>query len=629
MAECLRGPTERAGYLLLPSHLLQLDLLKRKPVRNKQFRARVTLLLLLILSLIQASMNKLQKTIFACVVVVGVCALVAVTISILSKRGPKGAKTGSGSNTESALSITPRVVPGPKDIFEDVTEKAGIKFVQQYCDTRIANILESNGSGVMAFDYDNDGLIDLYFVNPGPLPGVTHAPDGTQREPNRLYRNRGDGTFEDVTEKAGLGGHGYSIAVAAADYDNDGFTDLYVVNVGQSILYHNKGNGTFEDVTEKAGLKHPGTGIGAVFVDIDNDGKLDLFVANYLTFDPNYNLYYNPDAYPGPLSYKSEFNVLYRNRGDGTFEDISEKSGIRIPGHRAMSVCAFDFDKDGFEDLYISNDATPNQLLVNDGKGHFQEMGQKYYVAFNALGEAAGSMTAAIADCNGDGIPDILVSRLGYGSLYIGSPQKTFTDQMMSSGLGAMTAQYVGWGSNFLDYDNDGMPDIFIANGDAHHLVGWEGLLLRNVCSNGVCKFIDAGEQGGAFFKTKIRARGSIVLDYDNDGRMDILVTAMGDRAFLLRNRGEYNNHWITLDLQGTKSNRDGFGAKITVKAGGKSQYTEARCPSAFLGQSDRRVHFGLGQSQVIENIEIKWPSGTVQNLNNVKVDQILKVKES
>jgi hypothetical protein len=574
-------------------------------------------------------MNKLQKFFLGGLVVLGLAALALVFSLVTHKRPANNGRPVKSGGGEGALTLTPVIPAGQNDIYEDVTEKAGIKFIQQYCDTRIANILESNGSGAVILDYDNDGLPDIYLVNAGPLPGVTHAPDGTKREPNRLYHNRGDGTFEDVTEKAGVAGTGYGIAAAAADYDNDGFTDLYVINVGKNILYHNRGNGTFEEVTDKAGLKHTGTGIGAVFVDIDNDGKLDLFVANYLTYDPNYNLYYNPDAYPGPLSYKSEFNVLYRNKGDGTFEDISEKSGIRIPGHRAMSVCAFDFDKDGYEDLYICNDATPNLLLVNDGKGNFKEMGQKLYVAFNALGEAAGSMTAAIGDCNGDGIPDILVSRLGYGSLYIGSKQKAFTDQMMASGLGSLTAQYVGWGSNFLDYDNDGRPDILIANGDAHHLVGWESLLLQNVCKDGVCKFIDAVDQGGAFFRTKIRARGSVVMDYDNDGRMDILITTMGDRAFLLHNRGSFGTHWITLDLQGTKSNRDGFGAKITLTAGGQTQYTEARCPSAFLGQSDRRVHFGLGPTQTIDSIEIRWPSGAVQTINNVKVDQILKIKET
>lgn len=507
----------------------------------------------------------------------------------------------------------------------DVTAKSGISFVQQFCDERIANIVESNGSGAAILDFDNDGLMDIYLVNPGPLDGVTHHKPGTVREPNRLYRNRGDATFEDVTAKAGVAASGYTLAVAAADYDNDGFTDLYVVKVGKNILYRNRGNGTFEDVTDKAGVGDKGTGIGAVFFDADNDGRLDLFVANYLTYDPNYKLYYNPDGYPGPLSYKAEFNCLFRNKGNGTFEDVSEPAGVRVPGHRAMSVSAFDYNGDGAGDLYICNDATPNVLLVNDGKGRFQDVAVKTMVAFNALGEAAGSMTAAVGDYDGDLRLDLLVSRLGYGSLYTARPNGIFEDRMVASGLGGITAQYVGWGSNFLDYDNDGKLDAFVANGDAHHMVGWESLLLEN---KGDGSFADAVDKGGAFFRTKIRARGSYALDFNNDGRMDVLVTAMGDRVFLLRNRDSSGNHWLTLDLQGMKSNRDGFGARVTVTAGGRSQFTEARCQAAFLGTSDRRLHFGLGQSKTVEKIEIKWPSGTPQTLNNVPADQILKVKE-
>ena len=540
-----------------------------------------------------------------------------------SKEAGEVSEAGEVKRVE--FTVTPPIAAGTNDLFEDVTAKAGITFVQQFCDERIANILESNGSGAAILDYDKDGFMDIYIVNPGPLDGVTHHKEGTRREPNRLYHNKGDGTFEDVTVKAGVAGSGYSLAVAVGDYDNDGYPDIYVVNVGKNILYHNRGNGTFEDVTDKAGVGDKGTGIGATWVDIDGDGKLDLFVANYLTYDPNYKQYFNPDAYPGPLGYKPELNALYRNKGDGTFEEIGEKAGIRLAGHRAMSVCAFDHNDDGAPDLYICNDATPNMLLLNDGKGHFQDIGLKAQAAFNALGEAAGSMTAAVGDCNGDGVPDILVSRLGYGSLYMGSPTGVYEDRMMASGLGPLTAQYVGWGSNFLDYDNDGNLDAFIANGDAHHMVGWESLLLRN---KGDGTFEDAAEKGGVYFKTKIRARGSYLIDYDNDGRLDVLVTAMGDRVFLLHNRNPAGNHWLTLTLEGTKSNRDGFGARLKVSAGGKTYCAQARCQAGFLGTSDPRPHFGLGQAKTVEKIEIRWPAGTVQTLNNVSVDQILKVRE-
>jgi hypothetical protein len=476
-------------------------------------------------------------------------------------------------------------------------------------------------------DYNGDGFMDLYLVNSGPLSGVTHEPPGTARQPNRLFRNRGDGTFEDVTKQAGLEGAGYCTAAIAADYDNDGHADLFVTGVGRSYLYHNRGDGTFEDVTDKAGVANlDGTGIGAVFFDSDNDGYLDLFVANYLTFDPQHPLYFNPDAYPGPLSYKPQFNRLYRNRGNGTFEDVSESAGIRIPGHRAMSVAVFDYNQDGSPDLYLSNDGTPNLLLVNDGKGHFKDVALETGVAFNAMGEAAGSMAATIGDCNGDGYEDVLVTRLGYGSLYLGTPKGPFEDHMMASGLGSLTAQFVGWGGCFLDFDNDGDLDIFIANGDAHFLVGWESLLLEN---KGDGTYTDGAAKGGTYFKTKVRARGSAVADYDNDGRMDIIATAIGDRPFLLHNRDRSGNHWLTLDLQGTKSNRDGFGAKVRISAGGKTYFAESRCAFGFLMQSDRRLHFGLGSASNIDRIEITWPSKKVQELTNVKPNQILKIRET
>ena len=524
-----------------------------------------------------------------------------------------------------SLAPIPPVVAGPEDRFEDQAGRSGVDFTHQHCDTKIANILESNGSGAAWLDFDNDGWLDVYLVNSGPLAGVTHAPPGTARQPNRLYRNRGDGTFEDATARAGVAGSGFGVAVAVADYDNDGFSDLYVVNIGRSILFHNRGNGTFEDVTAKAGVANEGgTGLGAVFFDADRDGRLDLFVANYLTYDPDYKLYFNPDAYPGPLSYQGQLNVLYRNQGDGTFADVSEASGVRIPGHRAMSVAAFDYDGDGDSDLYVSNDATANLLLQNDGQGRFKDVAQRVGVAFNAMGEAAGSMAAAVGDCNMDGHLDILVTRLGYGSLYMGSAQGLFEDRLMASGVGALTAQFVGWGGTFFDFDNDTDLDVFIANGDAHHLVGWQSLLLEN---RGDGTYADAVDKGGAYFRTRLNARGSVPADYNNDGAIDMLVTTLGGRAFLLKNRGPAG-HWLKLDLEGSASNRDGFGARVTLTAGGRSFQVEARAPVGFLSQGDSRLHFGLGDATRADKIEIRWPSGQSQTLTDQPADQILKVKE-
>ena len=544
----------------------------------------------------------------------------------LSGCKPQSYEPAKDAGRPPSFSVTPAIPAGPNDLFEDATAKARIDFVQQYCDDRIANILESNGSGLVVFDYDNDGCMDLYFVNPGPLEGVTHAAPGTRRQPNRLFHNNGDGTFTDVTEKAGVGGSGYGIAAAAGDYDGDGWTDLYVVNAGKNILYHNNGDGTFTDVTDKAGVGDAGTGIGATWLDVNNSGRLDLYVANYLKFDPDYHLYYNPTSYPGPLAYKPERDVLYINNGDGTFTNASESAGIwALPPHRTMSVHALDYNRDGHEDLYICNDATPNMLLINDGHGHFNDEAMKRGVAFNALGEAAGSMTAAIGDCNGDGIPDMLVSRLGYGSLYVGTDQGDVIDRMMASGLGALTAQYVGWGCNFIDFDNAGKLDAFIANGDPFRMVGWQSLLLEN---DGQGNFRNAVDKGGAYFRTPVRARPSVVLDYDNDGRMDLLVGLMGDRPVLLHNRDRSGNHWVTLSLRGTRSNPAGWGSFIELTAGGKTYVQECRCPSASLSQGDPRVHFGLGTAPIVQKIRIKWPSGTVQMLTDVRVDQILKVTE-
>jgi hypothetical protein len=521
--------------------------------------------------------------------------------------------------------------PGDKPIrtvFEEITQKAGLDFVHQLVNGKIDNIMKSDGAGGTFLDFDGDGFMDIYLVNSGPAPVLAEAPPGTPRWPNRLYRNRGDGTFEDVTKRAGVEGTGFGTSAAAADYDNDGHTDLLVVNFGSLILYRNEGDGTFKDVTAKAGLTSKHAAISATFLDFDGDGYLDIFVANYLIYDPAVKLPPGSQVpYPGPLSYEPEFNILYRNRGDGTFEDVSERTGIRVPGHRAMSVTAFDYNLDGNEDLYVSNDGTPNLLLANDGKGHFKDVAMQSGVGFDQSGMAAGSMGASVGDCNGDGLPDLLVTRFGIASLYINSTNGLFDDRIAASGILNASSEYVGWGGNFIDFDNDGNLDIFIANGDPHSMKGMPSLLLEN---RGNATFVNAAEKAGPFFQHQVNLRGSGVFDMDNDGRMDILATSLGGHAVLLHNRGNYPNHWLTLKLVGTRCNRDGFGAWVKVIAGNRVFQAEARCPTSYVFQQDPRLHFGLGQESKVGRIEIRWPkpSGQTQVLTNVPVDQILRVQE-
>jgi enediyne biosynthesis protein E4 len=532
--------------------------------------------------------------------------------------------------TPSAAPATPKPVTPPipaaqADWFEDVTHNTGITFVHQFCHHRIANILLSNGSGGAVFDYDNDGYMDIFLVNWGPLEGVTSPAHQAPRQPNRLYRNRGDGTFQDVTLKAGLEGSGFGSAATTGDFDNDGHTDLYVVNIGPNILYRNRGDGTFQDVTQSAGVGHPGAGISATFADVDNDGFLDLYLGNYLTYTPEADSEQNPGAYPGPLAYPGEPNVLYRNRGNGSFEEVTRTAGLYEPRHRNMAVTAFDSNRDGFPDLYDSNDDTPNALWLNNGKGQFRDVALELGVAFNSIGEAPGSMNATIGDANNNGLPDLFITRLGYGSLYLQNPKGYYDDRMWASGLGQLTQKYVAWGGEFIDFDNDGDLDLLVANGDAFQLDGTTSLLLEN---DGQARFHDASAAGGAFFKSRLNARGNAILDLDNDGRLDALITLLADRPVLLRNRHPAPHHWLKIRLEGTRSNRNGYGAHLTLHAGPLVLHAQARCPTGFLMQGDPRVHFGLGTQSRVDQIVIRWPSGTTQTLANPPTNQILTLRE-
>lgn len=556
----------------------------------------------------------------------GIKSLVAgmsVALVFLAGCGPSPRSTSSDGGT-----LQPRNVDQSTAVWPQFTEAtaAGLDFKHQLADGKLDNIMESDGAGGACLDYDGDGFIDVYLVNSGPAPVLSDASAETPRWPNRLYRNRGNGTFEDATERAGVAGHGFGTTAAAADYDNDGDTDLLVVNFGGLILYQNQGDGTFKDVTTEAGLMSKQAGISATFLDADRDGHLDLFVANYLVYDPAVK---SPPGtqvpYPGPLSYPPETNLFYHNRGNGTFEEIGERIGIRIPGHRGMSVTTFDYDVDGDEDLYVSNDATPNLLLANDGQGHFQDVAMQCGVAFDQFGRAAGTMGAAIGDINGDGLPDMLVTRFGNASLYLNSPQGVFTDHITDAGILQVSSEYVGWGGNLLDIDNDGDLDVFIANGDPHSMAGSPSLLLAN---EGQGNFVNISKFAGTFFQRRLNGRGSGALDFNNDGRMDLLITTLGGPAVLLQNRGETLHHWLKLQLVGTRGNRDGFGARVEVTAGTRTWVAQARCPTSYVFQQDPRLHFGLGTNAVISRIRVLWPSGQTQELTQTGVDRILRLEE-
>lgn len=525
--------------------------------------------------------------------------------------------------------------------FVDVTQAAGIDFIHSIGDSELDNLVESVGGGAAFLDYDRDGWLDLYVVTGVHHQDLSHGAPPPFRPKNRLYRNRGDGTFEDVTDSAGVGLERYSIAVAVGDYDNDGYPDIYVCcYYGPNALFHNNRNGTFTEVAKQAGVDDAHCSVAAAFFDYDNDGNLDLYVGNYITFDPAYKYYYQPDAFPGPLSYGGQPDVLYRNRGDGTFEDVTTKMNVFNPTGRAMGVAAADYDGDGFTDLYVANDAMPKELYRNESGRRFVEVAHETGVAFNNAGEGTASMMATWGDYDGDGLLDLFVPDNTFKSLYHNEGKRFFTDQSAAAGVAAAGSQYVSWGSGLIDYDNDGDLDLFIINGALHHLWGQEDVLLQN---DGKGNFRDVSAQSGDYFQRKLCGRGACFGDYDNDGDVDAFIVNLNDRPVLLRNEGGNRNNWLTIELRGRKgkegegngrgddspsSNRDGVGAKVTLLYDKKTVIAQREGGGAYLSANDPRLHFGLGKSQRVERIAIRWPSGRTQILKDVRAHQILPVEE-
>jgi hypothetical protein len=504
-------------------------------------------------------------------------------------------------------------------------------------------IIETTGTGVAIFDYDNDGWPDIFVVN-----GTTLEPLAGKRPPtNHLYHNNHNGTFTDVTEKAGLARTGWGQGVCVGDYDNDGFDDIYVTYYGKNVLYHNNGNGTFTDVSETAHVAGSGKtwGTGCAFVDYDRDGKLDLFVATYVDFDvttapaPGERascMWKGVPVMCGPRGLPWGKNILYHNKGDGTFEDVTTRAKIdQTNGHYGFSVSTLDFDDDGWPDIYVACDSTPSILYHNNRDGTFTDVAVVAGAAFNEDGKEQAGMGSTIGDYNGDGRMDIFKTNFSddTATLYRNNGDGTFDDVTFAAGLGLYT-KYLGWGTMFVDVDNDGWPDLLLVNGHVYPEVTKQHLgsdyeeprVLYHNLGNG--KFADISETSGPGITTERSSRGLAVGDLWNDGRMSAVVSNMNEPLSLLVNQVKTENHWLGIKTVGTKSNRDGIGAKIRVQAGGRLHVDEVRSGSSFDSNNDMRVHFGLGKVAKIDWIEIRWPSGLMERFEGLALDKIHMLKE-
>ncbi len=486
-------------------------------------------------------------------------------------------------------------------------------------------------AGVAVFDFDGDGYPDVFFANGALQPSLEKVDSEYY---NRLYRNRGDLTFEDVTQKAGLRGEGFNIGVAAADYDNDAFPDLYVTGARRNYLYRNRGDGTFEDVTMKAGVENRGRwAVAAGWFDYDNDGRLDLFVVNYVKWDPDREPFCGDPrggyrTYCHPRFYEGLPNTLYHNNGDGTFTDVSERAGIGAHIGKGMGVAFSDFDGDARTDAFVANDTVPNFLFRNEGDGTFREVAFQAGVAMNDDGRALSSMGADFRDVDNDGLPDLFVSALANETFpyYRNRGRGLFEDNTYRSRIGAISMPLSGWSNGIADFDNDGRKDLFVAAGDVQdntELFSSRKSRLPNILlmnRGATFESIEVGEPG--------MHRGAAFGDFDRDGRVDVVVSVIGGRAELFRNSMGEGRHWIVLRLTGTSSNRDALGARIHIVTASGEQWNHVTQSVGYACSSDPAVHFGLGKDTEVRRIEIQWPSGKLQRVDDVKADQYLAIKE-
>jgi hypothetical protein len=550
----------------------------------------------------------------------------AVSVASAQTASPVQSVLPPSSSVAQAASAAPQA---PTIRFEDASEKAGIDFTHSFGSRQLGSLLEGTGAGCLWFDYNNSGRPSLYVLSGRPLDDSMHPyPLKVKPNPpphNHLYRNDGNGHFTDVTEQSGLDPDMYSVAVTAADYDNDGYEDLLVTGYGKTILYHNDGNGHFTDVTAKAGIKVDGWAISSTWLDYDKDGCPDLFVGRYVKFDPKYRAFYAPTNYPGPLDYEGETNRLYHNNCNGTFTDVTDKSGIGAFVGRTMGVTAGDFDNDGWDDIYVANDRTENFLFRNKHDGTFEEVANDTGTAYGQNGESTSSMGPVFVDFEGRGLLDLWVTDGRYNRLLRNTGKMNYEDVGASNGVSQTNAQYVSWGTGVYDFDNDGQLDILIFHGGLIHLIPQEHTVFRGL---GDEKFADVSESAGAVINVRTTARGACFADYDNDGKVDAYVVNLGARGTLLHNVSINTGHWVAIKLVGTKSNRDGLGARVEVYAGGKRQTAERVAGSGYLSQNDARLHFGLGAATTIDKIVVHWPSGREQTLQNQGVDRVLTVEE-
>ena len=535
----------------------------------------------------------------------------------------------------------PAPPPGPIHL-RDVTAETGIRFVHTDGSSGRRYIMEAMSAGLATFDYDGDGLIDIYFLNGAPLPGAEVDPANPPR--NRLYRNNGDWTFTDVTEEAGVGDCGFGLGVAIADYNNNGLPDIYVNNYGGNVLYRNNGDGTFTDVTEEAGVGNgEKVGAGAAFLDIDSDGTLDLYVANYLVFEESMHVQRSIDgipSYPSPRDFPPVPDTLFRNNGDGTFTDISYESGVGLHAGTGMGIVCADYDDSGHTDVFVCNDVGANFFFRNDGTGNFEEVGLLVGIAYNLYGDENASMGVDCADYNNNGLLDFFMTSYQgeLPVLYRNLGNGMMEDATLRTDAGTATLPHVNWGTGLIDFDNDGDRDLFIANGHTEDnaelrdpSTAWRtrNSLLRNtLMETGEARFVDISHQAGDGLLPVRASRGAAFDDLDNDGRVDAVILNIRDEPTVLRNESANDNRWLQVELRGTRANRDGVGSRVTVAAGDLVQIAEVHSGRGYQGHFGSRLHFGLGAHDRADRIEVRWMGGEVEVWEDVAADQRIVITE-